>query len=62
MVKSVEHIGQTMFGRSLSDSGVHIIDPFVGTGNFIIRIMQELDPIALERKYTADPPELSAMR
>ncbi len=58
MVKSVEHIGQTMFGRSLSDSGVHIIDPFVGTGNFIIRIMQELDPIALERKYTADPPEL----
>ena len=58
MVKSVEHIGQTMFGRSLSDSGVHIIDPFVGTGNFIIRIMQELDPIALEQKYTADPPEL----
>ena len=58
MVKSVEHIGQTMFGRSLSDSGVHIIDPFVGTGNFIIRIMQELDLIALERKYTADPPEL----
>ena len=58
MVKSVEHIGQTMFGRSLSDSGVHIIDPFVGTGNFIVRIMQELNPIALERKYTADPPEL----
>ncbi|MDE0637054.1 MAG: N-6 DNA methylase [Candidatus Poribacteria bacterium] len=58
MVKSVEHIGQTKFGRSLSDSGVHIIDPFVGTGNFIVRIMQELDPIALERKYIADPPEL----
>ena len=58
MVKSVEHIGQTVFGRSLSDSGVHIIDPFVGTGNFIVRIMQELDPIALERKYTADPSEL----
>ena len=58
MVKSVEHILQTTFGRSLSDSGVHIIDPFVGTGNFIVRIMQELDPIALERKYTADPPEL----
>ena len=58
MVKSVEHIGQTEFNRSLSDSGVNIIDPFVGTGNFIVRIMQELDPIALERKYTADPPEL----
>ena len=58
MVKSVEHILQTEFGRSLSESDVHIIDPFVGTGNFIVRIMQALDPISLERKYTADPPEL----
>ncbi|MXV74634.1 N-6 DNA methylase, partial [Candidatus Poribacteria bacterium] len=58
MVKSVEHILQAEFDRSLSDIGVNIIDPFVGTGNFIVRIMQALDPIALERKYTADPPEL----
>ena len=58
MVKSVEHILQTEFKRSMSDTGVHIIDPFVGTGNFIVRIMQALDPISLERKYTADPPEL----
>ena len=57
MVKSVEHILQTEFNRSMSDTGVHIIDPFVGTGNFIVRIMQELDPIALERKYTANPSE-----
>ena len=58
MVNSVEHILNEEFGRSLSESGVHLIDPFVGTGNFIVRIMQELDPISLERKYTADPPEL----
>ena len=58
MVKSVAHLLQTEFDRSLSDSGVHLIDPFVGTGNFIVRIMQALDPISLERKYTADPPEL----
>ncbi len=58
MVKSVVHVLQTEFNRSLSDAGVHIIDPFVGTGNFIVRLMQELDPISLERKYTADPPEL----
>ena len=58
MVKSVEHILQTEFNRSLADTGVNIIDPFVGTGNFIVRIMQELDPISLERKYTTDPPEL----
>ena len=58
MVQSVEHILQTEFNRSLADTGVNIIDPFVGTGNFIVRIMQELDPISLARKYTADPPEL----
>ena len=58
MVKSVEHILNTEFNRSLSDTGVNIIDPFVGTGNFIVRVMQALDPISLERKYTADPPEL----
>ena len=58
MVKSVENILRAEFNRSLSDTGVNIIDPFVGTGNFIVRIMQELDPISLERKYTADPPEL----
>ena len=58
MVKSVEHILQTEFNRSLSESDVNIIDPFVGTGNFIVRIMQALDPISLERKYTANPPEL----
>ncbi len=58
MVNSVQHILKTEFDRSLSDSGVHIIDPFVGTGNFIVRLMQSLDPISLERKYTANPPEL----
>ena len=26
----------------LSDTGVHIIDPFVGTGNFIVRLMQDI--------------------
>ena len=58
MVKSVEHILQTEFNRSLADTGVNIIDPFVGTGNFIVRIMQELDPISLARKFATDPPEL----
>ena len=51
MVKSVEHILETEFGRSLSDTGVHIIDPFVGTGNFIGRLMQDIQGTALEEKY-----------
>ena len=51
MVRSVEEILKTQFSRSLSDSGVHIIDPFVGTGNFIMRTMREIEPTALEQKY-----------
>ena len=52
MVKSVAYILEPEFGRSLFDSGVHIIDPFVGTGNFIVRIMQEIPRTVLEHKYT----------
>ena len=54
MVKSVEEILQTEFNRSLSDSGVHIIDPFVGTGNFIVRTMREIRRTALAEKYTTE--------
>ena len=51
MVNSVAYILETEFGRSLSDTGVHIIDPFVGTGNFIVRLMQDIQGTALEEKY-----------
>ena len=54
MVRSVEGILQTEFGRSLSDPGVHIIDPFVGTGNFIVRVMREIRKTALAEKYTTE--------
>ncbi len=54
MVRSVEEILGTEFNRSLSDSGVHIIDPFVGTGNFIVRTMREIRPTALENKYQSE--------
>ena len=52
MVKSVSYLLETEFGRSLSDTGVHIIDPFVGTGNFIVRLIQEIDKTALKAKYS----------
>ena len=52
MVKSVSHLLATEFGRSLSDPGVHIIDPFVGTGNFIVRLIQEINKTALKAKYS----------
>ena len=54
MVRSVEEILKSEFNRSISDSGVHIIDPFVGTGNFIVRIMEQIQRPALEDKYTSE--------
>lgn len=36
---------------SLSSEGVHILDTFVGTGNFIVRVMQEIKRTALEHKF-----------
>lgn len=51
MVRSVEEILKSDFGRSLSDKDVHILDPFVGTGNFITRIMQEIKTSRLPQKY-----------
>ncbi len=54
MVKSVEEILQREFGKSLVDQGVHVLDPFVGTGNFIIRVIREIAAIqksALPYKY-----------
>ena len=61
MVRSVDQILKTEFGgvgnadlRSLSSPDVHIIDPFVGTGNFIVRTMREIRRTALTEKYTTE--------
>ena len=54
MVRSVAAILEREFGRSLADEGVHIIDPFVGTGNFIVRMMREIPRTALARKYASE--------
>ena len=54
ILHSAADVLQAEFGRSLSDEGVHIIDPFVGAGTFLARLLQ-LDLIKdadLERKYS----------
>jgi predicted helicase len=51
MVRTVEDILQKEFGKSLSSSDVHILDPFVGTGNFMVHIMQHIKKTDLEKKY-----------
>ena len=53
IIKSVNETLQEEFGQSLGSKGVHIIDPFVGTGTFITRLLQSglIPPEDLERKY-----------
>ena len=54
MVKSIDEILQEEFGKSLNSENVHFLDPFVGTGNFIVRIMHEIaakSRMDLKKKY-----------
>ena len=43
-------------GTTLSDEGVHILDPFTGTGTFITRLLQTglINPADLARKYASE--------
>ena len=54
MVRSVEEVLHSEFGKSLSDPGVHILDPFTGTGTFITRIIQQIKRSALPQKYAEE--------
>jgi predicted helicase len=54
MVRSVEQILKERFGKTLGSTGVHILDPFVGTGNFIVHCMQEIKRTQLEQKYAEE--------
>ncbi|RJR35178.1 MAG: DNA helicase [Deltaproteobacteria bacterium] len=54
MVRSVEELLRREFGRSLADEGVHILDPFVGTGNFLVRLMREIPKTKLEPNYAKE--------
>jgi len=53
ILHSVNHLLQQEFGQTLGSKGVHIIDPFTGTGTFITRLLQSglIDPKQLPYKY-----------
>ena len=53
IIHSVNDVLQEEFGKTLSDEGVHILDPFTGTGTFLVRLLQSglIQPEDLERKY-----------
>ncbi|MFC4299579.1 DEAD/DEAH box helicase [Castellaniella ginsengisoli] len=53
ILHSVDHLLQQTFGQRLGSEGVHILDPFTGTGTFITRLLQTglIKPAELEHKY-----------
>ena len=53
ILHSADEILQDEFGRCLNDEGVHVLDPFTGTGTFLARLLQSdlIQPDDLERKY-----------
>lgn len=40
IIHSVNDVLKQEFGKSIADKGVHILDPFTGTGTFITRLLQ----------------------
>ncbi len=53
IIHSVNDILKDEFEATLSDEGIHILDPFTGTGTFIVRLLQSglIKPHDLARKY-----------
>ncbi|HEU5383264.1 MAG TPA: type ISP restriction/modification enzyme [Ktedonobacteraceae bacterium] len=54
MVASVDEVLKREFGKGLATPGVKILDPAVGTGNFIVNIIKHIPRAALREKYTGD--------
>lgn len=53
ILRAADNASRDAFGRGLTDEGVHILDPFTGTGTFMTRLLQSglIEPADLIRKY-----------
>ena len=53
ILASADKVLRDQFNRSLSDDGVHVLDPFTGTGIFIVRLLQSalIRDMDLNRKF-----------
>ena len=56
ILHSVAHVLKEEFDTALGDEGVHILDPFAGTGTFITRLLQSglMREEDLSRKYAKE--------
>jgi predicted helicase len=53
ILRSADRLSRDHFGAGLTDHGVHVLDPFTGTGTFIVRLLQSglITPVDLPHKY-----------
>lgn len=53
ILRSADEVLRSEFGQGLTDEGVHVLDPFTGTGTFLVRLLQSglIEPHDLARKY-----------
>ncbi|HJF13162.1 DEAD/DEAH box helicase [Corynebacterium falsenii] len=56
ILRSADDLLKKHFGRGLTDEGVHVLDPFTGTGTFMVRLLQSglIKPEDLARKYASE--------
>ncbi|EQD37779.1 helicase domain protein, partial [mine drainage metagenome] len=56
IIHSVNGLLRAEFGQTLGGTGVHILDPFTGTGTFITRLLQSglMTPEQLSYKYQTE--------
>ena len=56
ILNSADRALRDEFGRSFSDEGVHVLDPFTGTGIFLVRLLQSalIRDKDLARKYSEE--------
>ena len=56
ILRSVDHLLRREFGTSIGGAGVHVLDPFTGTGTFLTRLLHSglIAPDDLPRKYAGE--------
>ncbi len=56
IIRAVAELLESEFGASLGDEGVHILDPFTGTGTFVARLLSSglIEADDLPRKYRSE--------
>ncbi|MDO5083481.1 MAG: DEAD/DEAH box helicase [Arachnia propionica] len=55
ILRAADELSRRHFGQGLTDEGVQVLDPFTGTGTFIVRLLESgiIAPEDLPRKYGA---------